>query len=138
MYPRKWYYYFAIAIDLVLRFLWVLTLVPPHSGAKFALPEYLHAVSMMLELFRRTMWGCFRLESEQRNKATSFHEHRTEFVPLHFDSGHRHNYAEKSERTGAEVLPEVILITFLVAVFCFGTIAAAQHANNLIERENDL
>jgi hypothetical protein len=138
MYPRKWYYYFAVFIDLILRFLWVLTLVPPHSGAKFALPEYLHALSMVLELLRRTMWGCFRLENEQRNKVTNFQEHRTEFVPLHFDSGHQHHYAEKRERTGAEVLPEVILIAFVVGFFCFGTIAAAQHANQLMDRERDL
>ena len=32
MFPRKSYYYMVIGADLVLRFMWVLTLVPPESG----------------------------------------------------------------------------------------------------------
>jgi hypothetical protein len=49
-------------VDLFLRFMWVLTLVPPQSGATFELPSYLSAVTMTLELIRRTLWGFFRLE----------------------------------------------------------------------------
>jgi xenotropic and polytropic retrovirus receptor 1 len=46
MFPSRALYYSVIAIDLVLRFAWVLTLVPPESGASFALPAYMTAVSL--------------------------------------------------------------------------------------------
>ena len=64
MYPKKSIYYCTMVIDLVLRFMWVLTLVPPSSGASFAIPQYLFGLQVMLELFRRTVWGFFRLENE--------------------------------------------------------------------------
>ena len=47
--------------------MWVLTLVPPLSGARFEVPSYLSAMTMMLELFRRTIWGFLRLENEHRS-----------------------------------------------------------------------
>lgn len=107
--------------------MWVLTLVPPSSGASFAMPEYLNALTMMLELFRRTLWGFFRLENEHRSNVSG--HRRIGFVPLHFNTGHQHAYEEKKERSGATVLREVALVAIVVAVFCFGSIAAAQHAN---------
>lgn len=61
MFPKKSYYYIVMCADLVLRFMWMLTLLPPDSGAKFELPEYLSAISMTVELFRRTIWSFFRL-----------------------------------------------------------------------------
>lgn len=127
IFPRKVHYYVTIGIDLVLRFLWVLTLVPPDSGASFAVPEYLTALSMMLELFRRTLWGFFRLENEHRSYEHNYR--RKGFVPLHFNTGHLHTYKNKKERTGVDVVREIILVTLVVGVFCFATIAAAQHAN---------
>jgi hypothetical protein len=107
--------------------MWVLTLVPPSSGAAFAVPEYLTALSMMLELFRRTIWGFFRLENEHRSNASSYR--RVGFVPLHFNTGHQHHYEDKEKRAGADVLREVILVTLVVAFFCFASIVAAQRAN---------
>ena len=67
MYPKRSMYYAIMALDLVLRFAWVLTLIPPDTGASFALPHYLTAVSMILELYRRTVWGFLRLENEHRS-----------------------------------------------------------------------
>jgi hypothetical protein len=78
MYPSHTSYYVVMALDLVLRFAWVLTLVPPHSGASFALPAYLTAVSMLLELFRRTIWGFLRLENEHRSNTAGYR--RVDFV----------------------------------------------------------
>jgi EXS family len=116
---------------LVLRFMWVLTLVPPSSGAAFAVPEYLTALSMMLELFRRTLWGFFRLENEHRSNASGYR--RVDFVPLHFNTGHQHQYYEdKKERSGSQVLTEVVLVTVVVAFFCFASVVAAQHANRAL------
>jgi EXS family len=122
----------TIALDLVLRFMWVLTLVPPTSGASFALPDYLNALTMMLELFRRTLWGFFRLENEHRSNVSG--HRRIGFVPLHFNTGHQHAYEDKKEKRGASVLREVALVAIVVASMCFGSIVAAQHANQHITK----
>jgi len=37
-------------------------------------------------------------------------------------------YEGKKERLGSSVLSEVILVTFIVAIFCFASIVAAQRA----------
>lgn len=112
---------------LVLRFMWVLTLVPPSSGARFEVPSYLTAVTMMLELFRRTAWGFFRLENEHRSNAAGFR--RVGFVPLHFNTGHQHGYKDKKKETGVVVLREVILIALGVGAVCVWSVIAAQTAN---------
>ena len=131
MYPSKTIYYVVISIDLVLRFAWVLTLVPPQSGAKFALPQYLTAVSMGLELFRRTIWGFLRLENEHRSNTAGFR--RVGFVPLHFTTGHGHGYKEKGEHRGFAVLLEVAVVTLLVVGACVISVVAAQHATERVE-----
>lgn len=125
MYPKRIYYYIIIAIDLVLRFAWVLTLVPPDSGATFALPAYLTAVSMMLELFRRTIWGFVRLENEHRSNSSGYR--RVPFVPLHFQTEHTHGYKQPEQQRGFSVLVEiaaVIIVNFGAAV---ASVVAAQH-----------
>ena len=38
MFPNRLHYYGVMIADLVLRFMWVLTLIPPNSGASFELP----------------------------------------------------------------------------------------------------
>eukprot|EP00980_Cylindrotheca_fusiformis_P027873 scaffold22560_cov135-Cylindrotheca_fusiformis.AAC.84 len=128
MYPKRSYYYAIMAIDLVLRFMWVLTLIPPSSGAKFEVPSYLSAGTMMLELFRRTLWGFLRLENEHRSNAAGFR--RVSFVPLHFNTGHGHNYADKKLREGQSVLKEVVLVSLIVLGVCVSSIIAAQSANS--------
>jgi hypothetical protein len=159
MYPRRSYYYATIAIDLgekhcrlhlvyfiltcahknffcvptVLRFMWVLTLIPPSSGAKFEVPSYLSAVTMMLELFRRTIWGFLRLENEHRSNAAGFR--RVSFVPLHFNTGHGHTYSGKTKaREGQSVLKEVVLVSIIVLGVSVSSIIAAQHANTRTEQ----
>eukprot|EP00934_Nitzschia_sp_Nitz4_P000939 Nitzschia sp. Nitz4//scaffold98_size77359//32605//35181//NITZ4_005548-RA/size77359-processed-gene-0.16-mRNA-1//1//CDS//3329560757//939//frame0 len=131
MYPQRSYYYAVIAVDLVLRFMWVLTLVPPSSGAKFEVPSYLSAVTMMLELFRRTAWGFFRLENEHRSNASGFR--RVDLVPLHFNTGHQHGYKEQQEKRGASVLREVVLIAIGVLGVCVWSVESAQRANRAQE-----
>lgn len=152
MFPRRSYYYAVIAIDLgtlrrtglryfsmniltvlfcahpVLRFMWVLTLVPPESGARFEVPQYLAALSMILELFRRTLWGFFRLENEHRSKASDFK--RRNVVPLHFSTGHKHAYDEMQEHRGFSVLAEVALVSILVVAICIFSIIAATRLDN--------
>lgn len=126
MYPKHSMYYGIISLDLVLRFAWVLTLVPPKSGAKFALPAYLTLVSMLLEIFRRTIWGFLRLENEHRSNTAGFR--RVDFVPLHFSTGHKHGYKQEEEHRGFSVLLEVAVITSLVLGAAVVSVVAAQHA----------
>jgi hypothetical protein len=127
MYPKKIGYYVIILIDLVLRFGWVLTLVPPNSGASFGLPQYLTAVSMMLELFRRTIWGFLRLENEHRSNTAGYR--RVGFVPLHFSTGHKHEYKHEREYRGFSVLLEVAIVTILVLGAAVASVVAAQRMN---------
>lgn len=126
MYPKRSMYYAIIAIDLVLRFAWVLTLIPPQSGAKFALPAYLNLVSMLLELFRRTLWGFLRLENEHRSNAAGYR--RVDFVPLHFATGHKHGYKKEQTRSGFSVLIEVAGVAILVLSAAIVSVVAAQQA----------
>ena len=126
MYPNRLMYYLIICIDLVLRFAWVLTLVPPQSGANFAFPQYLTAVSMMLELFRRSIWGFLRMENEHRSNTSGFR--RVEFVPLHFSTGHTHDYKKERERSGLSVLLEVAVVTVFVLGASVVSVVAAQRA----------
>jgi EXS family len=126
MFPKKAMYYGIICLDFVLRFAWVLTLVPPKSGAKFALPAYLTLVSMILELFRRTIWGFLRLENEHRSNTAGFR--RVDFVPLHFSTGHTHGYKQEAAHRGFSVLVEVVIVTTLVLGAAVASVVAAQHA----------
>jgi hypothetical protein len=137
MYPKKYGYFVIIGLDLVLRFAWVLTLVPPESGASFALPQYMTAVSLMLELFRRTIWGFLRLENEHRSNASGFR--RVGFVPLHFSTGHMHEYKKEKEHRGVSVLLEVAVVTIVVLGACtFSVVMAQQATERLANNHLDL
>jgi hypothetical protein len=127
MYPNRLSYYLVMAADLVLRFMWVLTLIPPQSGAQFEIPQYLTAVSMALELFRRTLWGFFRLENEHRNNTG--HYRRVSFVPLHFNTGHKHKYSHEKEHVGWTVLVEVGVVSLIVIGVSVSSVIAAQRAS---------
>lgn len=69
VYP-VWVYYFAIVEDWILRFGWVFTI----SLTEFSNIEAGLAVSMLapLEMFRRFVWNCIRLENEQLNNCGLF------------------------------------------------------------------
>jgi hypothetical protein len=133
MYPKRSMYYTIMGMDLVLRFAWVLTLVPPGTGASFALPHYLTAVSMILELYRRTVWGFLRLENEHRSNTAGFR--RVGFVPLHFSTGHLHKYKQEKEHRGFHVLIEIAVITIIVFGACSVSVVAAQRATELSDQE---
>lgn len=137
MFPHRSYYYSAILADLVLRSMWVLTLLPPDSGAKFEVPQYLTAVTMSLELLRRTMWGFFRLENEHRTNTG--HYRRVDFVPLHFNTGHKHKYKQEREHVGWSVLAEVAAVSLLVIGVSVSSVIAAQRASrHLLQVKEDL
>ena len=113
--------------------MWVLTLLPPQSGAKFEVPNYLTAMSMMLELFRRTIWGFLRLENEHRSNTAGFR--RVSFVPLHFNTGHNHKYHQETQHRGVSVLAEVTGVAVLVCAVCVYSVVAAQRATRFIDQD---
>jgi hypothetical protein len=126
MYPKRIYYYYVMAADLFLRFMWVTTLIPPSSGAKFEIPNYLTFLIMAMELVRRTMWGFFRIEHEHRHNTSGFR--RVDFVPLHFSTGHDHKYKRVKEHVGWSVLGEVAIISAIVVTISVARVIAAQKA----------
>jgi len=130
MFPRRSYYFMVISADLVLRFMWVLTLIPPQSGAQFELPAYLSAISMTVELFRRTIWSFFRLEHEHRQNTEGFR--RVNVVPLHFNTGHKHKYNER-HWVGWKVLVEIVIVTSIVIAISAFSVIAAQRATHEVQ-----
>ncbi len=75
MYPRENVYYVCIVIDLVLRFLWVLSTLPQsslHNLVGYQLSFFLGS----MEILRRCMWGMLRVEYEHlkmlKNKTPGF------------------------------------------------------------------
>jgi len=135
MFPKRSHYYMVICADLVLRSMWVLTLIPPESGAEFQLPQYLTAVSMCLELFRRTIWSFFRLEHEHRHNTEGYR--RVNVVPLHFNTNHKHKY-NQTTRVGWKVLIEIVVVTVIVVASCAFSVIVAQRANEQQQLSNDL
>jgi len=133
MFPKKSQYYMVIAADLVLRFMWVLTLIPPDSGAEFELPAYLSALSMTVELFRRSIWSFFRLEHEHRQNTEGFR--RVNVVPLHFNTGHKHKYNER-HWVGWKVLAEIAVVTSIVVAISAFSVIVAQRATNQVQMSN--
>jgi hypothetical protein len=124
-----------MAADLVLRFMWMQSLIPPSSGAHFELPAYLTFMNMTLELVRRTLWSFFRLENEHRARTKHYEEHKdVNFVPFHFHST-PHKYKRHKERVGKRVLVEVLTVGIAVFVICMLVVIAAQRARLAQEQE---
>lgn len=69
VYP-VWVYYFAIIEDVILRFGWIISI----SMTEFSNIEAGLMKSMLapLEMFRRFVWNCIRLENEQLNNCGLF------------------------------------------------------------------
>lgn len=75
MYPSPLFYYLCIWLDLALRFMWVLSLLPPSMFGSFVGYQLKLFIASM-ELLRRCMWGILRVEYEHlkmlRNKTPGF------------------------------------------------------------------
>lgn len=69
VYP-VWVYYFAIVENWILRFGWIITM----SLTEFSNIEAELMVSLLapMEMFRRFVWNCIRLENEQLNNCGLF------------------------------------------------------------------
>jgi hypothetical protein len=87
---------------------------------------------MMFELFRRTIWGFFRLENEHRSNTAG--NRRVDFVPLHFNTGHNHKYTQETQHRGVSVLAEVAAVAVLVCAVCVYSVVAAQRATRFSDK----
>ena len=73
LYNSKSFYYVAIILDAVLRFLWVVSLAPKGGSTFFGTTSfYLDPFLGALEISRRGMWSIIRMESQQISNHTSF------------------------------------------------------------------
>ena len=137
MFPSVLHYYGVMAADLILRFMWMQSLIPPSSGAHFELPAYLTLLNMTLELIRRTLWSFFRLENEHRTRTKHYEEQHEDvsFVPFHFASVQEHKYKRHKKRVGKRVLVEVLTVGLAVFITCILVVIAAQKARLAQEQE---
>ena len=81
----------------MLRFAWAVTLVPAvggHSGSLWDVgTKSISPFLAVLELVRRAMWACLRVEYEHLSNSEAFR--KVDFVPLHF-------HQEPADSTAAE------------------------------------
>lgn len=64
-------YYFALAVNLVMRLTWTL-LIFPEAIAKFIQLDLFTTLLAVIEICRRCLWNLFRLENEQLNNIGKF------------------------------------------------------------------
>ena len=87
-------YYAAVVVDLLLRFNWLYSLIPPgHNPLPFihssTLPVVITTNVIVCEFLRRTMWGFFRVENEHLNntEVTESSERREKYGRGYLCSG---------------------------------------------------
>lgn len=130
LFSKRTVYYIAIAADLMLRFNWLYSLIPPgHNPLPFihssTLPIFVTTIVTVCELLRRTMWGFFRLENEQINNTEGYRSTRN--VPLHFTTVTARQ-AEPRHK-GTRVIGEVVAVTAAgVAMAAVAIVAAKDQA----------
>lgn len=78
VYSSTFFYYFAIAMDLVLRFAWALSFYLTDN--QFVSGDLMTSVLAPLEVFRRFIWNFFRLENEHLNNCGKFRAVRDIYV----------------------------------------------------------
>ncbi|KAG5178815.1 EXS family-domain-containing protein [Tribonema minus] len=104
MQSRRWAYYATIAVDLVLRFNWLYSFIPPGKSHFFILPNYVTTLVIILEIFRRTLWGFFRLENEHLRNTEGYRS--IDVVPLHFTTTKKADLSKvKVKRQGKALTP---------------------------------
>lgn len=68
VYKWNWAYYFAIVSNFVLRFLWILPLMPPFNTITEPFSkEAFDFILALFEVYRRFQWNFFRVEYEHIN-----------------------------------------------------------------------
>jgi len=116
LFPSVYFYYWAMCSNLVLRFMWVVTLLPfPFQSIFPSGVEYQHVLLPLLtflELFRRSQWGILRVEYEHLSTSQGFRKYK--HLPLFFEKE-----VKRRETVGGNVWIniEVIFMVFLLVFF---------------------
>jgi len=122
MYQFSGYYYVAMVMDLFFRFGWVLTLVPTSINNPLLhndLVQYILPILPAIEIIRRCIWGCFRLEHQHLKNTKNF---EGDFVPFHYDDKAAAQSKEdnNNKKTMKQILGEVsaiIAVVFIISMF---------------------
>jgi hypothetical protein len=72
IYSKKNDYYISIILNILFRYIWMINIFL-HLNTLFA--EYLNIIGFtfaLIEIFRRFIWNCFRLENEHLNNCGEF------------------------------------------------------------------
>jgi len=72
VYSSKYYYYFAIVEDFVLRFAWTISLTISTMPKYAMYGDIVVSILAPLEVVRRFVWNFFRLENEHLNNCGKF------------------------------------------------------------------
>ena len=80
----------------------------PCSGKDFL--KYINPVLAAVEIGRRTMWACLRLENEHLHNTEGFR--RVEHVPLHFDHAQQDDANKNVERKVEKALEAIMYVAF--------------------------
>jgi len=95
----KWVYVAFVPADLLLRFLWTLTLIPDDTDSDGLVTyDIMRTIAPFLaisEVCRRLGWCLLRVENEFINNADSFS--RIDFVPLQGEEGDSKEEEEEKE-----------------------------------------
>lgn len=79
LYPNYLIYWWGIISNILLRFLWTLTISPDFLYAKRH-PTLYASILACIEVYRRGQWNVYRLENEQLNNVGKYRA--TNYVPL--------------------------------------------------------
>ena len=80
-YKNHLFYHVTIVVNVVLRFLWVLS-VSPEIMSRMIRPEFLALVLYVLEMFRRGLWNFIRVEYEHLDMLKKFQISYYEELPF--------------------------------------------------------
>jgi xenotropic and polytropic retrovirus receptor 1 len=82
IYSSKWYYYFAIIQNVVLRFIWIVRIydISYLNTNKEVYRDVVATILAFLEIYRRFVWNFIRLENEHLNNCGQFRAVRDIFI----------------------------------------------------------
>eukprot|EP00898_Chlorokybus_atmophyticus_P006115 jgi/Chlat1/6504/Chrsp45S05998 len=83
---RRWVYYVALVLNLLMRLLWISSIIPITSIIKGVNYQVLVMLFAAVEVIRRNIWIFFRIENEHLNNCGNFRAVKQ--VPLPLNRAH--------------------------------------------------
>jgi hypothetical protein len=113
-------YYIAMVMDFIMRAMWTVSLIPQNIRTPYtvSLNDALFPFLAAVELVRRAMWGCLRMEHEHLKRATAQLE---ELHPVVSDSFVGLHIAPSTKKKAGDVM-------HWTTSFCAGDYAAHPNA----------